>query len=178
MSILVLSILAIATEASESPMNGATDCGNDPENIVFTIANDIIGEIGKPGDAPDTPELERFFRVYTLDTEIGSGASFDQYFNWASSGDVEKIVEDLEAIGLNRHAVATRKAIRIAFPDGRIPEFDAASLDMDWSEPQLLELGKLYDEVSNLHGLVIEKLAKYATRQSLLSLPRFDESTK
>lgn len=166
------------TGASESPMIGATDNGNDAETIVFRIANDIIGEIGKPGDAPETPELERFYRVYTLDTEIGSGASFDQYFNWASSADVDKIVEDLEALGLNRHAVATRMAIRVAFPDGQIPEFDSASLDMEWSEPQLLELGKLYDEVSDLHGLVIERLAEYATRQSLLSLPRFDESTE
>ena len=143
------------------------------EKIVFSIANDIIGEIGKPGKAPETPELARFFRVYILDSEIGSGACFDQYFNWSSSDDVEKIVDDLEAVGLQKHAVVTRKAIGVAFPDGKIPKFDAASLDLDWTEAQIAELSRLYDELSDLHGLVIEKLADYAMDQSLLDLPRF-----
>lgn len=151
---------------------------NEAEEIVFLIANDIIGEIGKPGAAPNTPELQRFFRVFVFDTELGSGASFDQYFNWSSSDDVAKIVEDLETLGLDVHAVATRKAIRTAFPDGQIPEYGAASLDMEWTEAQLATLSRLYDELSNLHGLVVERLAEYATRQSLLSLPRFHRSAE
>ena len=154
------------------------DSRNEAERIVFLIANDIIGEIGKPGAAPDTPELERFFRVYTFDSEIGSGASFDQYFNWSSSDDVEKIVEDLETLGLDIHAVAARKAIHIAFPNGQIPEYGAASLDMEWAEAQLADLSRLYAEVSNLHELVIDRLAEYARRQSLLSLPRFHRLAK
>jgi len=151
---------------------------NEAERIVFRIANDIIGEIGNPGAAPNTPELERFFRVYNFDSEVGSGASFDQYFNWSSSDDVDKIVEDLETLGLDVHAVATRKAIRITFPDGQIPEYGAASLNTEWTEAQLADLSRLYDEVSGLHGLVVERLARYATRQSILSLPRFHRSAE
>lgn len=156
-------------------MNDAMDSREQAERIVSTIADNIIGEIGKPGEAPDTPELERFFRVYTLDAETGSGASFDQYFNWESSSDVKKIVEDLEALGLSRHAAVMQEAIRVAFPDGKIPEYEAASLDMDWSEAQLAELASLYGEISGLHGVVTEKLAEYASRQSLLDLARFHD---
>lgn len=154
------------------------DSQKEAERIVFLIANDIIGEIGQLGAAPDTPELERFFRIFTFDSEIGSGASFDQYFNWSSSDDVKKIIEDLETLSLDIHAYAAQKAIRITFPDGRIPEYGAASLDIEWTEAQLAELGQLYNEVSNLHGLVVERLAEYANRHSLLSLPRFHRESE
>lgn len=159
-------------------MNDSMDSQREAERLVSAIASSIIGEIGRPGEAPDTPELARFFRVYSLDTEIGSGASFDQYFDWSSSSDVETIVEDLEMLGLEIHAAVTRKAIHVAFPDGEIPEFDAASLDMDWSDAQIAELQRLYGEVSDLHPLVVDKLADYARRESLLELPRFNYLAK
>ena len=154
-------------------MNDSMDFQQKAEKLVSAVAGSIVGEIGKPGEAPDTPELERFFRVYTLDTEIGSGASFDQYFDWSGSSEVRKIVEDLKMLGLDLHAAVTRKAIQVAFPDGPVPEYEAASLDMDWSDAQRAELRRLYGEVSGLHALVVGKLAEYAQDESLLELPRF-----
>jgi hypothetical protein len=141
--------------------------------LVSLIAANIIGEIGKPGEPPDSRELSRFFRIYSLDLEIGSGANFDQYFNWCGSSELREVVADLKAIGLHDHVRVTQEAIDVVFPSGEIPEFEDASLDMDWTESQTRELERLYNEISHLHGVVTQKLAEYATDHSLIDMPRF-----
>ncbi len=143
------------------------------DKLVSVIAGNLIGEIGKPGEPPDSLELNRFFRIYSLDLEIGSGANFDQYFNWSNSSDLREVVADLKAIGLHDHVRVTQKAIDVAFPSGEIPEFEDANLDMDWTDSQTEELERLYNEISHLHGVVTQKLAEYAMDHSLIDMPRF-----
>lgn len=141
--------------------------------LVSVIAGNLIGEIGKPGEPPNSPELSRFFRIYSLDLEVGSGANFDQYFNWSNSSELREIVADLKAIGLLDHARVTQKAIDVAFPSGEIPDFEDSNLEMDWTESQIEELERLYNKISHLHGVVTQKLAEYAKEHSLIDMPRF-----
>ncbi len=143
------------------------------EEIVRKIAGDIIGESNKPGNPPDTEELRLFFDVYILDMEIGSGASFEQYFRWAEKDQIKNIVGYLEILGLDRLAEVTSAAINIAFPNG-VPE-DEDELDelTVWTEEQEEALNDHYEQVGDLHGVVANRLGEYAKEKGLMKLSRF-----
>ena len=138
--------------------------------LVDKISNSLIGDIGSPGKAPTTPEMETFFEVFCLDMEIGSGASFEQYFRWSGKKEVDRIVAQLEETGLNAIIESTKKAIDIAFPNGVPEDQDSFEECTDWSEEQEEKLDELYEREEGIHALIEEKLAEYARNKNLLSL--------
>ncbi len=146
------------------------------EDIVSKISGNIIGtELGKPGRKPETKELKFFHEVYLFDLEIGSGASFEQYFRWSENTEVKGIVQKLEELGLKDLAGTTKKAITVAFPDG-IPDDNKKYHELTaWTEEQEEKLMKLYQEIEHCHGVVYNRLAHYAKEKELTKMERFSE---
>ena len=87
------------------------------EKIVSDIYEDIIGEIGKPGRPPDTEELKFVYEVEHFQQEIGSGASFEQYFRWSDKAEIDGIVDKLERLGLAETQIGKRALGSIAAAD-------------------------------------------------------------
>lgn len=94
--------------------------------------------------AAETDELRE--GIEQFDLEIGSGASFEQYFRWAEKAAIEDIVRKLYALGLNEIAETTQLAIEIAFPDG-VPSDQKQKDDLTyWSPIQEKKLKELYND--------------------------------
>ena len=138
------------------------------EKIVSKLYEGIIGEIGKPGRPPETEELAFLYEVEHFQQEIGSGASFEQYFRWANKAEIDGIVEKLEHLGLTQLANTTKEAISVAFPNG-VPE-DLEQFDnlTNWTEAQEERLSSLYSEISFLHGVITNRLGEYAKENGLV----------
>ena len=137
--------------------------------LVSRIADSLIGSIDAPGAEPSSDEMRLFFDVYCFDMEIGSGASFDQYFHWASKEQIDRIVSQLNELGLDSIIEPTKKAIDVAFPAGVPENEDEFDECLEWTEDQELELEELYEQEVEIHALLEEKLAKYARKNNLLS---------
>lgn len=138
----------------------------DNEEIVRIIADSLIGKMGSPAKPPETKELQLFADVYLLDLEIGSGASFEQYFRWSGKDEVNRILQQLEEIGLNDVASVTKKAIEIAFPNG-VPENDLDYGECTyWTDEQDIALEELYHSAENIHCDIETGLANYAREKS------------
>ena len=138
--------------------------------LVRKIADGLIGEINSPGKPPETDEMQIFYDVYCLDMEIGSAASFEQYFRWSGKEQVDEILNQLREVGLQEIIVSVKKAIDIAFPNGVPEDRDTYQECTDWTEEQNDELTELYEKEENIHALIEEKLAEYARENDLLLL--------
>lgn len=69
---------------------------------------------GKTLAAPDL----MVYHIEMLSQEVNSGASFEQYFRWASVEEISQVVGRLESLGLGDVAQIVRRAIEVAFPEG------------------------------------------------------------
>ncbi len=141
---------------------------NDAD-LVAAIGEALIGEMDAPGKVPETRELQLFSDIYNFDLEIGSGASYEQYFRWASKAQIDNLLSQLSALDLDTLTDSTRQAIDIAFPDGVPSDPDAFDDCLDWSEEQEESLEALYDKEENIHALIEEKLACFARSNDLLT---------
>ena len=114
-----------------------------------------------------TPEQQHIYDVDYLVMEANSGASFEQYFRWASVDEISRVVHALRAVGIEEIADLTERAIEIAFPCG-IPVDDETKSDLtDWSEEQEHSLESLFPALEEQNGRMINTLAAYATRVGL-----------
>jgi hypothetical protein len=101
------------------------------------------------------------YEVEMLSQEVNSGASFEQYFRWASIAEISRIVSRLEDLSLPEVAALTRAAIAIAFPAG-IPGSDAEKDGLtDWSGDQADRLAGLAGEFEVWNGRIINALAEF-----------------
>lgn len=109
-----------------------------------------------------TPAQQHIHDVDYLVMEANSGASFEQYFRWASVDEINRIVAALKAVGLEDIADLAERAITIAFPAG-IPVDDETKSDLtDWSEAQERRLESLFPALEEQNGRIINTLAAYA----------------
>jgi hypothetical protein len=95
-----------------------------------------------------------------LSQEVNSGASFEQYFRWASVEEVSRVVDRLESLGLPEVAQLTRTAIDVAFPDG-LPDSEEKNDPTDWTEDQEERLSALADQFAEFNGRIINVLAAF-----------------
>jgi hypothetical protein len=96
-----------------------------------------------------------------LSQEVNSGASFEQYFRWASVEEICRAVGRLEALGLAEVAQLTRTAIDVAFPDG-VPASDEEKDDLTaWTEDQQERLSTLANAFEEFNGRIINVLAAF-----------------
>jgi hypothetical protein len=101
------------------------------------------------------------YEIEMLSQEVNSGASFEQYFRWASVEEVSRVVDRLESLGLPEVAQLTRTAIDVAFPDG-VPDSDEGKNDLtDWTEDQEERLSALADQFAEFNGRIINVLAAF-----------------
>ncbi len=114
---------------------------------------------------PIRPEQQAIYDVDYLLTEVNSGASFEQYFRWASVDDILRVITSLKMVGLSDIASLTERAISVAFPNG-IPSTDEEkSGATSWTDEQNEQLGDgLFPQFEEQNGRITNVLAAYAKR--------------
>jgi hypothetical protein len=132
------------------------------EAIVRGICEAVTAarESGKP----ITPEQQLIYDVDYLLMEANSGASFEQYFRWASVDEIKRVVPALRKVGLVDVAELTETAIRVAFPNGVPPTDEEKSGLTEWSEAQDERLRELFPALEDQNGRVTNVLARFATK--------------
>ncbi|MES2919492.1 MAG: DUF4375 domain-containing protein [Pseudomonadota bacterium] len=111
-----------------------------------------------------SPSLQLLYEVEMLCQEVNSGASFEQYFRWASLEEIRQAPARLEELGLPALARLVRTAATVAFPAG-LPASEAEVDELtDWSPEQDAELALLADELTDANGLLTDTLADWYRR--------------
>ncbi|WP_434339831.1 hypothetical protein [Motilimonas cestriensis] len=113
--------------------------------------------------------MSELFTSLEKDQTTKKDAKYYRYFHWASKTNVESILKQLEAIGLDAIVGSTSEAIKVAFPNGIPTSEDEFEDCLDWSEEQEDVLAELYEKEENLHSAVEEKLAEFARENDLLA---------
>ena len=106
------------------------------------------------------------YEVEMLSQEVNSGASFEQYFRWASRDELAKIQSRLRALGLAEAADITQRAFAVALPDGIPDSDDAMDALTQWSPAQEEQLQALADEFSEYNGTITNALAGFYRRST------------
>ena len=110
------------------------------------------------------PSDQLLYEVEMLCQEVNSGASFEQYFRWASLEEVRRAPVRLEELGLPSLARLVRAATAIAFPAG-LPSSEAEVDELTlWSPEQVAELALLAGEFAESNGLLGHTLAAWYRR--------------
>lgn len=110
------------------------------------------------------PEHQLIYDIDYLLMETNSGASFEQYFRWASAEEIRRVVPALRTVGLIDVAELTEKALQVAFPKG-IPSTDEEKADLtDWSEAQDERLRELFPAFEEQNGRITNVLAAFARK--------------
>ena len=115
-------------------------------------------------EQPISDELRLIHNVEHMMQEANSGASFEQYFRWASLDEVREIQGQLTSIGLTDVAAIVERAMAIAFPNGLPSSEEAKQEAVDWRPEQESELGDLFEALEELNGRVMDVLGAYALR--------------
>jgi hypothetical protein len=101
------------------------------------------------------------YHIEILSQEVNSGASFEQYFRWASVQEISEAVDRLESLGLSEVAQIVRRAIEVAFPDG-VPRTDEEKSELtDWTGDQEELLAAAASEFEEFNGRIINVLAAF-----------------
>lgn len=135
-----------------------------PENqaLVSETYTRLLQDRSEGRDLPPPEQL--VYEVEMLTQEVNSGASFEQYFRWASVGEIRRAAGHLEALGLAEPARLVRAAVAVAFPAG-LPASDA---DMDaltaWDEAQEKRLALLAEAYAEHNGALTNALARWYRR--------------
>lgn len=104
------------------------------------------------------------YEVEMLCQEVNSGASFEQYFRWASLDEIRQAPARLEELGLPAQARLVRSATAIAFPAG-MPASEAEMDELtEWTPEQEAELALLADEFTDANGQLCNTLAAWYRR--------------
>ena len=133
-----------------------------PENeeIVRAICEAVSAD--RESGKPIKPDHQLIYDVDYLLLEANSGASFEQYFRWASVEEIRRVVPALRTVGLPDVAELTEKAIQVAFPQG-IPSTDEEKSDLtDWTEAQDEKLRELFPALEDQNGRITNVLAAFA----------------
>jgi hypothetical protein len=140
--------MEISTEENEAIVRGICEA--------VTAAR----ESGKP----ISPEQQLVYDIDYLLMEANSGASFEQYFRWASVDEIKRVVPALRRVGLVDVAELTETAIRVAFPQGVPSTDEEKSAQTEWSETQDEQLRELFPALEDQNGRVINTLAMFASK--------------
>ncbi len=101
------------------------------------------------------------YHVEMLSQEVNSGASFEQYFRWASCQEIAEATGRLQSLGLNEVADIVRRAIDVAFPNGVPTDEEQKDELTDWTEDQEQHLSALFDEFEAFNGRITNVLAAF-----------------
>jgi hypothetical protein len=101
------------------------------------------------------------YHIEMLSQEVNSGASFEQYFRWASIEEISEVVGCLESLALSDVAQIVRRAIDVAFPNG-LPVNDEKKSELtEWTEEQESLLREAANGFEEFNGRIINVLAAF-----------------
>lgn len=101
------------------------------------------------------------YHIEMLSQEVNSGASFEQYFRWASVEEISEAAGRLESLALPEVARIVRRAIDVAFPKG-LPAIDEEkSALIEWTDEQEERLSALATEFEKFNGRILNVLAVF-----------------
>jgi len=108
------------------------------------------------------PEMSTMvYHIEMLAQEVNSGASFEQYFRWATVEEIAEAVSRLESLGLPEVARIVGRAIKVAFPKG-VPATDEEKRELtEWSDKQDELLVTAANEFEEFNGRIINVLATF-----------------
>jgi hypothetical protein len=101
------------------------------------------------------------YHIEMLSQEVNSGASFEQYFCWASVAEISEAVSRLESLGLSEVARIVRRAIDVAFPGGVPATDDKKSELTEWTEEQEQGLAAAANAFEDFNGRIINVIAEF-----------------
>src|SRR6218665_2501918 len=114
-------------------------CTPENEALVSRVYTQAL-EDSNNNKTLDTADL-MVYHIEMLSQEVNSGASFEQYFRWASIEEISEAQERLTSLGLPEVAEIVGRAIQVAFPDG-VPATEEEQEELtQWSEEQEESLG-------------------------------------
>jgi hypothetical protein len=123
---------------------------------VYTLALQDRSD-GRPLD----PAALMVYHIEMLSQEVNSGASFEQYFRWASVAEIAEAADRLESLSLPAVADIVRRAIDVAFPRG-LPAIDEEKDERtEWTTEQEERLSRLAEEFEAYNGRIINVLAAF-----------------
>lgn len=132
---------------------------SENEDLVSRVYTKALEDRDK-GRELDAADL-MVYHIEMLSQEVNSGASFEQYFRWASVAEISEAVGRLESLALSEVAKIVRRAIEIAFPNG-VPATDEEKSDLtEWTEKQEEVLSALATEFEEFNGRIINVLAEF-----------------
>lgn len=137
----------------------------DNEELVSRIYEETIDALaaGRPVSAAALAVHD----IEHLLQEVNSGASFEQYFRWASLDELGRIRGELRQVGLDRVLAVLEQAVQVAFPSG-VPVNEEAKRDAtEWTEDQEDDLGALFPALEDENGHITNVLADYARANGL-----------
>jgi hypothetical protein len=108
-----------------------------------------------------TPAELMVYNIEMLSQEVNSGASFEQYFRWASVEEISEAVDRLTSLGLSEVAQIVGRAIDIAFPGGLPATDDDKSELTEWTDGQLELLAAAAAKFEAFNGRIINVLAAF-----------------
>ena len=135
---------------------------SENEELVSRVYTRVLQERhdGRQLDAADL----MVYHIEMLSQEVNSGASFEQYFRWASVTEISEAVGRLETLALSDVALIVGRAIEVAFPDGLPASDEQKAALTEWTEDQLDTLSALADDFAEHNGRVINVLAAFHRR--------------
>jgi hypothetical protein len=107
-----------------------------------------------------SPAALMVYNIEMLSQEVNSGASFEQYFRWASAEEIAQVADRLTSLGLTEVAQIVRRAIDTAFPAG-LPATDDDKSDVTWTEDQEDALAAAAADFENFNGRITNVLAAF-----------------
>ncbi len=160
----IQDILDGETKNGAMPMVRAGDAGpqiaaGDNEELVSRVYTQALQD-RQDGLKLAAAEL-MVYHVEMLSQEVNSGASFEQYFRWASVEEISEAVSRLESLALQEVARIVSRAIDVAFPDGLPATDDEKSELAAWTEAQERRLGELATEFEEFNGRILDTLAEF-----------------
>lgn len=113
---------------------------------------------------PITPAQRIVHDVEHMMQEVNSGASYEQYFRWASVDEIRSVSQYFRTLGLDTVAQITGEAIKAAFPRGMPSSEEEKSDATEWSSEQEEVLSDLFGQLEEHNGHVTNVLGAYAKR--------------
>jgi Domain of unknown function (DUF4375) len=132
---------------------------SESEELVSRVYTQALQDL-RDGRKLDTADL-LVYRIEMLSQEVNSGASFEQYFRWASVEDISEVVSRLESLGLPEVAGIARRAISAAFPGGLPATGEEKDKLAEWTEKQEQALSALAEEFQEYNGRITNVLAGF-----------------
>jgi len=139
----------------------ATD---EHEQAVARAYEEAMSAVNAEPEEPISEELRLIYNIEHMMQEANSGASFEQYFRWASLEEIREVSSQLRSVGLSDVSAIVERAIGVAFPNGLPTSPEAKDEATEWSPQQESELSELFTSLEELNGRVMNVLGAYALK--------------